>query len=300
MKFKKCIGIFLGVCIVGLIAFYFIKNQQNKTVMKQDANIEVAFRNTNVQLTKGCTYQSRYNIKSVKDEKGKKLSYSKVLSEGTYIIEDNLECSVAGTYEAKVMAMNEDSQTSEKTFTITINDDNIDYSAVTTKLVEPTYIDGILLVNKQHALPSDFHEDNNTAYQAYHQLQEAAKADGYTLPLLSGYRSYEYQTELYQTYVNNDGVEAADRYSARPGYSEHQSGLCFDVGEISYEYGESAEGKWLAKHCAEYGFIIRYPKGKEHITGYTYEPWHIRYVGKEAATFIMEENITLEEYLGAR
>ena len=59
-------------------------------------------------------------------------------------------------------------------------------------------------------------------------------------------------------------------------------------------------GKWLAKHCAEYGFIIRYPKGKEHITGYTYEPWHIRYVGKEAATFIMEENITLEEYLGAR
>lgn len=196
--------------------------------------------------------------------------------------------------------MNQSGQTMEKSFKITVHDDAIGYKAARTQEIEPTYIDGILLVNKQHPLPADFKEDGASAYQALHHLQAAAEVEGFSLPLLSGYRSYDYQVDLYQSYVDVDGVENADQYSARPGYSEHQSGLCFDVGEISYTYGDTQQGQWLAKHCAEYGFIIRYPKGKEHITGYTYEPWHIRYVGKEIATFIMNEGITLEEYLGAR
>ena len=291
---------FLVVFMIGFIAYYFIGNQNNKTIKNQDANIDIVLKNDDVHLTRGCFYQSRYNIKSVKSEKGEELYYRKDLSENSYTIYDEINCNVAGTYEVKVVAMNNDGQTVEKTFHVTIHDDEIDYLEKDVEEVKPTYIDGVLLVNKQHALPSDYYDDNEIALQAYNKLYEAAIQAGYSLPLLSGYRSYEYQNELYQTYVNNDGVEAADRYSARAGYSEHQSGLCFDVGEISYEYGESEEGKWLAQHCAEYGFIIRYPKEKEHITGYMYEPWHIRYVGKDIATFIMKENITLEEYLGAR
>ena len=82
------------------------------------------------------------------------------------------------------------------------------------------------------------------------------------MPLLSGYRSYDYQAQLYENYVARDGQAAADRYSARPGHSEHQSGLAFDVGDIDYDFGKTARGKWLAAHCAEFGFILRYPQGK--------------------------------------
>ena len=91
---------------------------------------------------------------------------------------------------------------------------------------------------------------------------------------------------------------AADRYSARPGHSEHQSGLAMDVGAIDNNYGQTPAGQWLNAHCAEYGFILRYPQGKESITGYMYEPWHIRYVGSAAAEAIMANGLTLEEYLG--
>ena len=118
------------------------------------------------------------------------------------------------------------------------------------------------------------------------------------MPLLSGYRSYDYQKSLYENYVARDGEEAANRYSAKPGTSEHQTGLAFDVGEMSWTYGETAAGQWLVNHCAEYGFILRYLPGKEDITGYMYEPWHIRYVGVEHAAAIMSQGITLEEYLG--
>ena len=116
--------------------------------------------------------------------------------------------------------------------------------------------------------------------------------------MISGYRSYDYQAQLYNGYVARDGKEAADRYSAQPGKSEHQTGLAFDVGSIDNNYGETAAGRWLAAHCADYGFILRYPPGKEHITGYMYEPWHIRYVGASTARAIMSSGLTLEEYLG--
>ncbi|MEG0486259.1 MAG: M15 family metallopeptidase, partial [Oscillospiraceae bacterium] len=101
------------------------------------------------------------------------------------------------------------------------------------------------------------------------------------------------------------GVEAADRYSARPGYSEHQTGLTYDIGEKGKEdvwlteaFGETPAGKWVAEHAHEYGFIMRYPKGKEEITGYMYESWHFRYVGVDIATEIYKRQGTLEEYLG--
>lgn len=118
------------------------------------------------------------------------------------------------------------------------------------------------------------------------------------MPLISGYRSYDYQTSLYNNYVAIDGEDAANRYSAKPGYSEHQTGLAFDIGELNYQFGETPAGIWLAQHAHEYGFIIRYPQGKENVTGYMYEPWHVRYLGDQASS-VYASGLTLEEYLGA-
>lgn len=171
---------------------------------------------------------------------------------------------------------------------------NTNYSDI---IVGPTYINGILIVNKKYALPIDFGGTNESAINALYELQNDASLIGYSMPLLSGYRSYYTQQTLYNNYVNIDGKDLADTYSARPGHSEHQTGLAFDVGNIDDNYGNTQEGIWLKNNAHLYGFIIRYPKGKEHITGYQYEPWHIRYLGVEHATNIYNSEITLEEYL---
>ena len=170
---------------------------------------------------------------------------------------------------------------------------------------EPTYIDGVLVVNKEYPLPKDFAPGvNPEAQKAFERMAADAKSVGYELEAYSSYRSFEYQDMLYTNYVNRDGQKNADRYSARPGYSEHQTGLSFDIGEIGREdlrlteaFGETPAGKWLAENAHQYGFILRYPKGKEHITGYMYESWHFRYLGVELATKVKESNLTLEEYL---
>ncbi|MGE7599374.1 M15 family metallopeptidase [Lysinibacillus fusiformis] len=173
---------------------------------------------------------------------------------------------------------------------------------------EPTYMKGILLANKIYPLPSTFApEENPEARKALNQMLEAAKQQGFDLVAFSGYRSFEYQTTLYNNYVNRDGQAAADRYSARPGYSEHQTGLAFDIGErgkedvwLTEEFGETPAGQWLFAHAQEYGFILRFPQNKEEITGYMYESWHYRYVGKDVAKEIAKQSITLEEYLGVK
>lgn len=164
---------------------------------------------------------------------------------------------------------------------------------------EPTYIDGILIANKTYALPEDYNPGvQPEAEAAFKEMQSAAWNEGLNIWIASGFRSYEYQSGLYQRYVNRSGKEEADRYSARPGHSEHQTGLAFDLNSIDDSFADTAEGKWVAEHCHEYGFIIRYPKGKENITGYIYEPWHIRYLGKETAEKVHNSGLTLEEYLG--
>ena len=170
---------------------------------------------------------------------------------------------------------------------------------------EPTYVDGIMIVNKTNPLPKTYNKgEDPEARAAFEKMAAGAQKDGFTLVAFSGYRSYEYQTTLYNNYMKRDGKEAADRYSARPGYSEHQTGLTYDIGEkgredlwLTSEFGESPAGQWLVKNAHKYGFILRYPEGKEDITGYMYESWHFRYVGEELATAIYEADVTLEEYL---
>lgn len=162
-----------------------------------------------------------------------------------------------------------------------------------------TYINGILVVNKKYSVPSTYSPGiNPTAYNAYIALKNAASAAGFSMPLISGYRSYQTQTNLYNNYVAQYGESIANTFSAKPGQSEHQTGLAFDVGSIDNNYGNTSAGIWLAQNAHKFGFIIRYPKGKESITGYQYEPWHIRYLGTSVATDIYNKGVCLEEYLG--
>ncbi|MEC1180694.1 M15 family metallopeptidase [Metasolibacillus meyeri] len=173
---------------------------------------------------------------------------------------------------------------------------------------EPTFVQGVLIANKEYPLPKTYNPgERPEAKAAVEKMIAGAKGAGYDLIAFSGFRSYEYQTTLYTNYVNRDGQKAADRYSARPGYSEHQTGLAYDIGEkgreslwLTSEFGETPAGKWLHQHAHEYGFILRYPQGKEAITGYMYESWHFRYIGNELAKAVYEANTTLEEYLGLK
>lgn len=184
--------------------------------------------------------------------------------------------------------------------------DNREYIEGQPEPTEPTFLEGILIVNKHYPLPKDFAPGENLdARNAFNNMATDAKTAGFELVAFSTYRSYEYQQSLYDRYVAQDGKENADRYSARPGYSEHQTGLSFDIGEkgqehlwLKEEFGETPAGKWLAENAHKYGFILRYPKEKEHITGYMYESWHFRYLGIDLAQKVKESGLTLEEYLG--
>lgn len=165
---------------------------------------------------------------------------------------------------------------------------------------EATYINGILIANKTYELPQTYDpgcltEDTQKAFEI---MQKDAAAQGLKLYIASGYRSYDLQKKIYNDYVNRDGQAEADTYSARPGHSEHQTGLAFDLNSIDDSFADTAEGKWVAQNCYKYGFIIRYPKSKESVTGYKYEPWHLRYLGTDTAAAVYNSGQCLEEYLG--
>lgn len=161
------------------------------------------------------------------------------------------------------------------------------------------YIKGVLIVNKTYSLPSTYSPDGLTdeTNEAYTKLAKGAAKDGIKLEIVSGYRSYASQEIIYKNYLARDKDEA-DTYSARPGHSEHQTGLAIDLNKSSSEFNTTKEAQWLNDNCYKYGFIIRYPKGKEKITGYQYESWHLRYVGLDLAKKLYNDGnwITIEEY----
>ena len=167
-----------------------------------------------------------------------------------------------------------------------------------------TYIDDILIVNKDISLPEHFNPgENKKARHALQKLLNDGNKQGFQLSNASGFRSYQSQEQLFDQYVQRDGEKAANKYSAKPGHSEHQTGLTYDIvsentdTNFKTSFGNTEEGQWLKDNAYKYGFIIRYPKNKTHITGYQYEPWHIRYVGKDTAKKLYKSNETLEEYL---
>ena len=203
-----------------------------------------------------------------------------------------------------------------KTIITNVNS-NLDYEFYTN--IKPTDITkgNLLIVNKYYYLEKDYYYGelvkmdkaydnksnswlNSIAYEAFKQLVDDAEKEGYHIRNNSAYRSYDTQNGLYNYYKQEHGLTWADKWSARPGHSEHQTGLALDVGvKDIYSLGKfefSKEFVWMKENSYRYGFILRYPEGKEYITGYGYEPWHYRYVGLEAATYIYQNDITFEEY----
>lgn len=170
---------------------------------------------------------------------------------------------------------------------------------------KPLYINGILIVNKEFGIPRNFASDyNSEALSQYYKMESDAKKDGLEINIRSGYRTTEVQESLFNAYVKKDGLEKANRYSAKPGYSEHETGLAFDISNGDYVksigdwFTDTPQAKWLYENAHKYGFVLRYPPGKEHITGYKYESWHYRYIGVEHSKHFAQNNLTIEEYVG--
>lgn len=207
-------------------------------------------------------------------------------------------------------------------------DKKLDYSFVITKVntksqYEPythtleTNMDlgfGII-VNKYYSLPDKYAPDDvvsmsnqyaypdnsirSEVYEAFKEMSKAAKGDSISLIVNSSYRDYESQKEIYEDYKDKNGTEYADKYAARPNFSEHQTGLSLDIFSPGYgmkTFENSEAFRWLSENSYKYGFILRYPKDKEDITGYSYESWHYRYLGKDLATKVFESSLTFDEY----
>lgn len=204
---------------------------------------------------------------------------------------------------------------------VTLVNANLDKEYYSNNLIltkeESNKIDAI--VNKYYQLEEDFEPNNLTAIdskyarnnsqllqkeatEAFNQMCSDAKLENISLYSGSAYRSYEYQSTLYNNYIKKDGLTAAETYSARPGYSEHQLGLAVDImnGNWSYVSKDNIEYSWLQANSYKYGFILRYPENKEYITGYMFEPWHYRYLGKELATKVYNSGLTYDEYVARK
>lgn len=207
---------------------------------------------------------------------------------------------------------NKDLNYSDTVAVINVGADKDWYSEPKATNLEDGYL---ILVNKFNYLPEDYtpedlvkmglqyafngKEIKEEVYASFKRLVKDAKSEDLTIVANSTFRTYDYQENLYNRYKANNGKEFADNYAARAGYSEHQTGLAIDVSTLNStmdNFEETEEFEWLQEHAHEYGFILRYPKGKEFITGYNYESWHYRYVGTSLATEIKKLGITYDEY----
>ncbi len=202
---------------------------------------------------------------------------------------------------------------------------NVDFDSFGFSLEDPTLISDVnslfVLVNKANYFPDEFVPINlvspkttymgggdrnrlrKVAADALDELVLEAEKNGLNIKSVSAYRSIDYQSGLFNSYAAKDGVEKANKYSSKPGHSEHHTGLCTDVSSpvmgfgLDQSYGNTKEGIWLANNAHRFGFVIRYIKDKELITGYTYEPWHIRYFGIPLASYLYETELTYEEFI---
>lgn len=218
-----------------------------------------------------------------------------------------------GTYELFYVVTDSSKNTTKVPFTLTVQRKETKTNSASSKTRKTknghtltqenglTYVDGYLIANKTYSLPDDYGNGlTSEAENSFYSMKKAAANDGISLSIISGFRSYYTQRTIYNNYVARDGVEEADTYSARPGHSEHQTGLAMDINSLEVSFEDTTEGKWLNENCSRFGFIIRYPKGKSDETGYMYEPWHIRYVGERLAKELYHNGdwITMETYFG--
>lgn len=244
-----------------------------------------------------------------KDTLGSNITVNK----NEFILDDSLT-------SGKIVIIKASYKDKNETYSYIIRDDLSNKIGGNNIITNPEEYDA--LVNKKRHLASDYVPKDLTkvevnvmqsdkrvlklrkvASDALTELFKGAKSAGYDLYAVSGFRSYTLQKTVYASNLNQyDSVEEANSFSAKPGESEHQLGLSMDVTsqsvgyKLTQDFIKTKEGKWIKENAYKYGFIIRFPKGKEDITGYAYEPWHVRYVGKDLAKLIYENNLTLEEY----
>jgi len=321
-------GVLLAIFIIGCSSKEkdVVQNEQSETVEEETIDAELP----TVELQKGDKGEQVLALQNAL----LKIGYP-VETSGEYdalttwaitdiqLQSDNLF--VSGIYNQEVKKVIDETFDQEKTITVAskLSEPNSPDEFIET--VENPY-EILVLVNKNFALPNDFEphdlvvpdvrfpfsEDDpkkqlrKEAANALEEMFAAADNAGLTLFAQSGYRSYERQEAIFASNVERHGEDHANTYSAKAGESEHQTGLVMDITsqsvgfDLNTDFGNTEEGKWVKEHAHEYGFIIRYPEGKENITQYQYEPWHLRYVGQKAAREISENNLTLEEYLGAK
>lgn len=276
-------------------------------------------------FSKELTIEEGQNIDLLKDVKVEDNSQEKI----TPSVEGNYDINEPGKYQLYYVAKDSSDNEAKEEFTLIVKEKKKE-SSQNDSLSNPqetktfttskgfkgvikdgiTYIDGYLIVNKTYSLPSSYGTSlTSTTKNAFNKMQAAAKLDGINIYIASGFRSYQTQNRLYNNYVARDGKAKADTYSARPGHSEHQSGLAFDIcshdldGQnacINSNFDNTDQAKWLAQNAYKYGFILRYPKGKTNETGYKYESWHFRYVGTDLSTKLYNNGdwLTMEDYFG--
>ena len=305
--------ILIIICLVIYFGYKAIFKEEN---VNHDVTAPTITYKDKIEITVGDSVDLFKGV-SAKDDVDGDVS---VTIEGTY------DLNKAGTYTLYYVAKDSSKNVTKKEFTLIVkegkNNSNNNSNTNTDKKVDfttskgykgytengRTYINGLLIVNKTYSVPEDFNPgklNGDVEASANIMFADAKSEKGFNMWVQSGFRSYSTQQRLYNNYVSRDGKKEADKYSARPGHSEHQSGLAFDVCAkdkpcISSGFDNTPEAKWLSENCYKYGFILRYVKGKEDETGYQYESWHFRYVGKDIAKELYNDGdwITLEDYLG--
>ena len=216
-----------------------------------------------------------------------------------YYKEDNLERYL--NYDKNNIVLNVNMYLDYEFYTHDINIDKVDNLVIVNKYykLDSNYIPELVNIDSKYAI-NNYQKLTSEAKDAFEKMCSDARDDNIYIYSGSSYRSYTYQDNLYKTRVYNEGIDYADSTAARAGYSEHQTGLALDIVNKNIEYlsEDDIEYEWLINNSYKYGFILRYPKDKEDITGYSYEPWHFRYINVEIATYLKNNNITYDEYIG--
>lgn len=316
-KIKKSIKLLITIFLVIIISYisiniyqkYFENNfkietpNENEKIIKNLKNLNY----TDEEIPFILEEVNSSNINYLIDNKINHEQAYSIIKE-TYYIDDYLE---------KYLKYYQDHQNLEPQEIVTRINTHIDVEFYTQTEATDTTLGKFVILNKHYYADGDYQGQDlvdvdasynlygtsfklsKECYEAFLKMYEDAKEAGYGFKINSAYRSYESQKSIYQGWVNQDGQETADTYSARAGYSEHQTGYAFDVRDYPFtndDYSKTKSFTWVSKNAYKYGFIIRFPEGKEYITGYQYEPWHYRYCGLECAKYIQEHDITFEEY----
>lgn len=305
-KVKKQPLIVLGIIVVIILIVIFARNQYKQYVYHNSTEyklLEMGYKQDDVDVLKKHLSKERFD--SVLEMNRNK--YISGIVKEKYFMEKNLDRYL------NYLEENNNKNYNDVIAIVNINADKDWYEDATATDLSDGYS---ILVNKYNYLEENYEPENiesisswyayeghsisSEVYSAYKDMWNAAKNDGHTLIVFSSYRTYTSQKKVYDSYENTKGQEYADSIAARPGHSEHQTGLALDIMsyglEKSSEFVNTETYKWLLDNAHNYGFILRFPEGKEYLTGYNFESWHYRYLGKDLATKVYNEGITYDEY----